>query len=203
MVRSRLITLVAITILTSSCAGAQNSQRFSVPDHIAADAESPTYSEERLAALIRESVNRIRARHDLPALTHNPKLDSIARPHSVDMGDNDFFDHNNPDGETPTDRGLRHGFECKIPVEGGYYTGLAENLYYTYTYASVTRLSQAGRHSYSFDWKDERTIADEIAEGWYNSPPHRKNLLDPTSQTQGIGVFIRNDHRIYATQNLC
>lgn len=190
-------------MLCSSCAGAQSNTTFTVPENVHASADSPDYSETRLENFIRLAVNRIRARHDLPALEHDPRLDNIARPHSVDMAENDFFDHDNPSGESPTDRGLKSDFECRIPVEGGYYSGLAENLYYTHTYASVTRLSQAGAHSYSYDWKNEETIADEIAEGWYDSPPHRKNLLDPRALTQGMGVYIRSDHRIYVTQNLC
>ena len=39
-----------------------------------------------------------------PALEIHPNLTCAARAHSKDMADRDFFDHNNPEGETPSDR---------------------------------------------------------------------------------------------------
>jgi uncharacterized protein YkwD len=52
-------------------------------------------------------------------LAQNAVLDCVARAHSLDMFERDFFDHTNPDGEQPSDR----------MVEAGYpYTRAGENI---------------------------------------------------------------------------
>src|ERR1017187_3148125 len=51
--------------------------------------------------------NAERARRGLPALHPDDTLDSIARGHSIDMLRRNFFDHTNPDGDSPGDRMAR------------------------------------------------------------------------------------------------
>ncbi len=197
------IALVFSLALSAGCAGAQSSSEFDLPHDVSASANSPAYPIPRMESLLRDAVNDIRRRHDLPALSHDKLLDDIARDHSADMARLNFFAHTNLDGKSPTDRGKDAGYECRLTFGDGVYTGIAENLYYTYTYESVTRTTRGDVQTYSFNWKDDQSLAREIAEGWYTSPPHRKNLLDPKAQSQGMGIVIRSDHRIYATQNLC
>jgi uncharacterized protein YkwD len=45
-----------------------------------------------------------------PALTMNPELRCAARVHSADMAARDFFEHDNPSGETPWDRMAQAGY---------------------------------------------------------------------------------------------
>ncbi len=82
-------------------------------------------------------------------------------------------------------------------------TGLAENLFLTSTYNTVTRTTYTDRVEETYDFRDEAYIATEVVQGWYHSPPHRKNLLDEHSLTQGIGIYITTDRKVYITQNLC
>jgi len=54
-------------------------------------------------------VNVQRATVGCGALTADPALSALARAHSADMRDRDFFDHVNPDGLDPFERGSRAG----------------------------------------------------------------------------------------------
>lgn len=44
-------------------------------------------------------------------LAQNAVLDCVARAHSLDMHERDYFDHTNPDGEQPWDRMEEAGYE--------------------------------------------------------------------------------------------
>ena len=160
-------------------------------------------SSVRIERLVRRYVNQLRRKHRLSALDHNEDLDPVARGHSADMYKRDFFSHVNPDGESPTDRGQRKGYECQLEFGDVTMSGIAENLLYTYIYRSVTTARFPDRIELTFDWKKESEIAREVVNAWFDSPSHRKNLMDEQSQTQSIGVFIGENGRIYVTQNFC
>lgn len=49
-------------------------------------------------------VNEHRASVGCPALHWNGEVAAVALAHSQDMVDRDFFDHTNPDGDSPADR---------------------------------------------------------------------------------------------------
>ena len=49
-------------------------------------------------------VNEIRVENGLPEFIYDATLASVARAHSQDMIDRSFFDHVNPDGDSPSDR---------------------------------------------------------------------------------------------------
>ncbi|MGH8570896.1 MAG: CAP domain-containing protein, partial [Gammaproteobacteria bacterium] len=70
----------------------------------------PQLSISALEQRIHESINAERARNRLPGLELDEDLSRIARAHSLDMATRDFFDHVNPEGKTPSDRGDAGGF---------------------------------------------------------------------------------------------
>ena len=41
----------------------------------------------------------------------------------------------------------------------------------------------------------------QLVQLWYDSPGHRKMMLDPKAQSVGIGIAIRDDGKLYAVQN--
>jgi len=71
----------------------------------AAAAPADRSGEEQVLALVNEQ----RAAAGCGALTADPALATLARAHSADMRDRDFFDHVNPDGLDPFERGKRAG----------------------------------------------------------------------------------------------
>ena len=55
-------------------------------------------------------VNKERDRHGLAALRVNAKLVDSARAHSADMGEQKYFQHDSPAGETWSSRIIRYGY---------------------------------------------------------------------------------------------
>lgn len=95
------------------------------------------------------------------------------------MNDRDYFSHDAPDGSGPGDRLDAAGIDC---------TGWAENSAYEY--------------DTSFSPEDADSVADSIVQGWIDSPGHERNLVGDYDE-QGIGVDIRDDGRVMATQRFC
>ena len=135
-----------------------------------------------------------------PTLSYDPKLAEIARLHSQDMINRNYFDHTSPNGKGPTERGLDVGYRCYKEF-GTYYTeGLAENLFQTYLYDSYTTLN--GVRS-SYDWNTNSEIASSTVQGWLESYGHRENIMDKDYDKEGIGVVIAPNDQVYITQLFC
>lgn len=160
------------------------------------------FNEHLIEHHIYELTNIERTNMGLSALSRVSIIDSIARDHSQDMSDRNYFDHINPDGETPTDRGVKVGYDCRKDYDTHYTFGLGENVAYDYTYDYYTTLLDGTILSYTW-FDDEETVANEIVVGWMNSPGHRENILKPGYEKIGVGIFINNDEKVYATQNFC
>jgi uncharacterized protein YkwD len=159
-----------------------------------------TLSPGGLAGRVHELVNQVRAAHGLPVLAVDPALAGLALNYSRDMAARNFFDHVNPAGLDSTARATAAGYSCRKEY-GSYYTyGIAENLFQTRRYSSVTYYSN-GR--YVYDWISPEEIAVTVVGGWMNSSGHRKNLLTPTFDREGIGVAIASDDRVYVTEDFC
>jgi len=59
---------------------------------------------------VAQLTNNERQSRGLSTLTFDAKLSEIARLHSADMSQNDFFDHTNLRGESPGDRATKKGY---------------------------------------------------------------------------------------------
>jgi uncharacterized protein YkwD len=115
---------------------------------------------EQTRAAILCLLNRERARHQLPALRHNPTLEQASQSHSQDMAERNFFAHETPEGSTPAERMTAAGYP-----PGGVSVG--ENLY----------------------WGEEvKATPVEAVDGWMHSPGHRENILRPQFDEVGVGV---------------
>jgi uncharacterized protein YkwD len=152
----------------------------------------------RVEKRVHDYVNEHRAEHGLASLDFDTDLREIARYHSEDMAANDYFAHTSPSGETTSDRYEKFGYDCRADAgDGTYYTG-AENIAYTY-YDQRVRTGDGETVRY--------TNADELAQGivrgWMNSEGHRENILMEAWDREGIGVFVTDEGKVYATQNFC
>ena len=159
----------------------------------------PEIDIDALEQRIHQLANHERAKKGLVSLVWNPVLNKIARQHSRDMARRHFFAHTSPEGHDPAYRFSQHGFVCQVNAGSEVYMG-AENIYETSHYKAIDYVNDIPTKTY---WKDQEIIAQTIVKGWMSSPVHRKNLLDPAWQTQGIGVAISGDDRFYATQDFC
>ncbi|KYH26726.1 cysteine-rich secretory protein family protein [Halalkalicoccus paucihalophilus] len=135
---------------------------------------------DEVEAEIHTQVNEIRAEHGLSQLEHDDEIAAIARTHSQDMNEREYFSHTNPEGESPADRfGNLYPSECRA---------VGENLAYI-----QTGFGSGG---------SAEEIAERIVQGWMDSEGHRENILREGWDTEGIGVYMA-DGRIDATQNFC
>ncbi|MFC6904229.1 CAP domain-containing protein [Halalkalicoccus tibetensis] len=155
------------------------------PDAEPAEGDPGTTSEgdvssDEVEAEIHAQVNEIRAEHGLSELDHDDEIAGIARTHSQDMNERDYFSHTNPEGESPADRfGDLHPSECRA---------VGENLAYI-----QTGIGSGG---------SAEEIAERIVQGWMDSEGHRENILRDGWDSEGIGVYM-DDGRVDATQKFC
>ncbi len=131
------------------------------------------------------NIERVKA--GKPAFLWDGQLSVIGRDHCIDMATTGLFDHLNFDGETPTDRAVRHGYQ--VNKDMGTYTrvGIGEN---------IAKLS-----NYPGTADD---VARFIVDAWMNSPGHRDNIMDANNQQLtllGVGVaYDRPTATYYAAQ---
>jgi hypothetical protein len=129
-----------------------------------ADAGVPAgeLSRERTRDLILCLHNAERARHDLPALEYETRLEVAAQRHAEDMVRRRFFAHDTPEGLGPDDRALMAGYPTKHYSSG-------ENL----AWGTGPEASPV-----------------EIVDGWMHSPGHRENILRGAFTEMGVGVAL-------------
>ncbi|MCK9580552.1 MAG: CAP domain-containing protein [Methanoregula sp.] len=162
---------------------------------------APYIDPTALEARIHELTNAQRQQNGLPTLSYDPFLADIARGHSWDMVSRNFFEHENPDGQTARERGDEAGYPC-IRIIGLYtYSGLSENLYQGHRASSY--YTNAEGEVISYDWKTAEDIAQVTVNGWMESPGHRENILAQHLSYEGIGIAFGPDDKVYATQNFC
>ena len=74
-------------------------------------------SESAMEEEVLRLVNEERTKRGLGALKRASDLDALARAHSADMINRHFFDHNNPDGQSPFDRMRAAGISYRAAAE--------------------------------------------------------------------------------------
>ncbi len=141
---------------------------------------------------ILEYTNVERKFHGLSELRWNNKIAEIARAHSEDMANNNFFSHINLNGEDPSDRARKAGFAQVKQLGGGWYTeGLAEN---------IGKMATGNVEGIGYVDNDPASIAKAQVQSWMDSPGHRSNILN--SQYSDLGVGVAKDGIYYtSTQN--
>lgn len=96
---------------------------------------------------------------------------SIARAHSTEMAEFNYFSHKGRDGSMVDARATKAGI-----VD---WQGVGENI------------------AFNQNAEDQVQLA---VQGWMNSAHHRGNLLNPTWTKSGIGIAVTSDHKFYITQ---
>jgi uncharacterized protein YkwD len=140
-----------------------------------------------------EYTNKERIKIGLQPLIWDDKLADVARKHSLDMIQRNFFDHINPDGQGPTERYAEMwGGMPRKSLGWGYYTeGIAENI-------GRTPIGRIEGGSMVFDTPS--SVASNQVSSWMESSGHRGNILDTTYSHSGVGVARDNIGEYYITQ---
>lgn len=116
------------------------------------------------------AVNDEREAESLSRLVMNETIRKVARAHSQDMIDRDFFGHTSPDGASLGDRLA----DARVS-----YARVGENIAWNRGYVNPV------------------TVA---VEAWMASPGHRANILRPEFALTGIGIALAPDDACYFTQ---
>ncbi|MFZ2406025.1 MAG: CAP domain-containing protein [Methylobacter sp.] len=163
----------------------------------------PKITAAELERQIHQQINRVRQNHGLPQLDRDELLAAVARKHSSDMASYHFFSHMNLHGESPVERAKNLGWNKKKPQGSNTWAiGPGENIFMNHLYDKVITTKQNGvAVKKEYLWKTPEEIAQSTVQGWMDSPPHRKNILSPKYDQQGIGVAI-SGHEIYVTEDM-
>ncbi len=168
----------------------------SLTQHLKEANNNVNYLERR----IHELVNEKRAERGLQPLAWDERLAEIARYHSRDMAERNYFEHHSPEGEDFSARYQKFGYDASNRVGDVVYKG-GENLFLNNLYESYTYNKETGEiYEYQFNTLDE--IARTTVEGWMLSEGHRENMLMPHFRKEGIGVVITPEGKVYITENL-
>lgn len=122
--------------------------------------------------LIYQKVNEERAKVGISQLSYNSTMEKYARIKSKDMGDNNYFSHEDLSGKLITE---------KMKQDGVSYKAWGENIAY------IGGVSDANK------------LAEQFMTNWMNSSGHRANILSTKFESIGIGVY-KSGNRVYATQ---
>lgn len=159
----------------------------------------PAIDIRELEKRVHELTNRERNQRNLASLMYDDELADIARSHSLDMAEKDYFAHDSLSGEDASDRGVKVGYDC-IKTYADYYTfGLAENIYQGWLFSSTTYVNGVPINN----WNSQEEIAVIAVNGWMNSQGHRENILEESYDREGIGLAIAEDGKVYVTANFC
>ena len=158
----------------------------SSPDNSEArDSTKVAATEKRQEEHEREIVRLInveRSRRGIGTLTWDLRLQAIARAHSLDMADKNYFSHTNRAGLDYRERAVAAGYRCPNPK----WLGVAENIFF-------------GSRGYQHP--------RDAVESWLGSPLHRRAMLDVTFSRAAIGIhdgFLSGyGHGFYTTLLLC
>jgi len=126
----------------------------------------------KVEQLIFQKVNEERTKAGVQALTYNSTMEKYARIKSQDMGDKNYFSHEDLQGNLMT---------VKMQNDGVNYKAWGENIAYI---GGVT---------------DENALANQFMTNWMNSPGHRANILSTNFSSIGVGVY-KIGNKVYATQ---
>ena len=117
-------------------------------------------------------VNEERIKAGVAPLTYNTTMEKYARIKSQDMGDNNYFSHEDLRGNLIT---------TQMKNDGVTYRAWGENI------------------AYIGGVSDPSALAEKFMTNWMNSSGHRANILSSNFSSIGVGVY-KIGNKVYATQ---
>ncbi len=118
-----------------------------------------------------DQTNQFRQAEGRAAVTANATLAQTAQDFAGFMARTDIYGHE-ANGQKPAERAKAHGYQ---------YCLIAENIAYVFRTSGFTT----------------EELAKQFVEGWKNSPPHRKNMLEPDVTETGVAIARSPDTGIY------
>ena len=164
-------TPVAVKFMSGETGNDDNSRPRRVENTsvtVKSSANANIASIERIAF---DMVNQTRVENGLKPLTWSNELENIARGHSQNMADYNYFSHQGLDGKMVSDRADDAGL--------GGWRAIGENI------------------AFNRGFKDPIGKAVQL---WLDSPSHKNNLMSDNWRESAVGVAIAPDGSYYFTQ---
>lgn len=157
------------------------------------------YNLARTEQAFLELLNEERTSRGLQPVSQRDGLTEMGRAHSANMAEYDYIGHEEPDGTTIEDRYRERGLlpECRLPTEDGRYYAGAENAAHYW----VDETLDTSKGDLYVD--SERDLARGLFRGWMSSPPHRRAMLVASADQAGLGIYIDERGKVYASLELC
>lgn len=160
--------------------------------------EDYSYLENTIQLEIHNLVNEERTNHSLSPLKWDEKLAQLAKSHSIDMARNNFLSHINKNGLDPSQRAEKLGISCGKNYGDEVKIGVGENILQNALY-----IEKNVNGTVIVVKRSAKEIAETTVEKWLQKKENKENILDKEYVSEGIGVSITEDGRVYITQNLC
>jgi len=141
--------------------------------------------------VIFEETNKMRRQNGVPPLLLDTSLSDIAREHSQDMADQQFFSHTNLNGEDPTGRAERHGYPTTRTVGSTIWMGIGEN---------IGKMPTGNVEGMGYIASTPEAVGKAQVQSWMESPGHRENILNPNYVKIGIGTGFDGEY-YFSTQD--
>ena len=154
------------------------------------------FDQSEMEAAIHQLINKYREEKGQTEFKWDDRLAHVARAHSEDMANNDYYSHTNRIGDDPSARAKRAGYTCNNPRS----IGVAENIHLLYGHTSML-------YGRPYEWETQERMIQRFVADWTSSPGHRRNILDPRYTRTGIGIAFGTamgiENGIYVTQKFC
>ena len=163
------------------------------PGNSSYETDVETVDSATVEDFVHAEVNERRAEHGLEPLAWDGTIASVARAHSYDMAQREYFDHVNPDGEAPMERFRDVDNYCR---------GYGENIALTWVDQPVEEPATGETVRY----RTAEALAVGLVDQWMNSTDHRRAILEqgtPDWDRGGVGVYIDDDGAVYASHHFC
>lgn len=158
---------VAVKFMTGETGVVSNADR----PRVAPTSSAVSVNIKSVERIVFDLINEKRAQNGLGPLAWSDELEKVARLHSEDMAEFDYFSHRSPNGKMVSDR----ADDARV----GKWRAIGENI------------------AFNRGYSDPVTKAVEL---WLNSPSHKNNMMSGTWKESAIGVAIAADGSYYFTQ---
>lgn len=153
---------------------------------------APVIDSNELERLVFIAVNNEREQNGFDRLRWNDRVAEVARRHSLDMAEKDYFDHVD---------GFGYDVDGRMRIAGLRSYVVGENIFKESVIGKTQITYRGGREvSRVNTYKDVETMVEAAVQGWMESPSHRANILNREYRISGIGVANQSDW-YYITQN--
>jgi uncharacterized protein YkwD len=175
------ITVAGLPVVPEDANGLQNTSSS------AAEEESSVFNQTEVERYVWQFTNQKRLENGLNRLEYAPRIVDSARNHAHNMAKNGYVGHTQPNGQTMEQR---YSGECRYPGENAFGAWYEKNF----------EAWRTGEMKYV---TTEQELARYLVNGWMRSEGHRENILNPRWKELGVGVYKRDDGKVFAAQTFC